>query len=308
MPYFDSTTGEMRDPDLYADVADHAAPAAPSPDERKPTESTPPAPPASAPAAGRLTPAAIAAMTAEQRDAWLEASREARKDPLHPINDERHPEHAAALAEFEAVVMGPADNPVLGELFEGGQIRPPGADALSPAPRPALPEGFEFDEGALVLAETEAHAMGAPPALIMEITDSLREVAEQAEARGVGWAPEDAEAELARRHGREGAVRVAENARLAYQTLLESEHPLIVQRVRELGAGWGDDPGVITLFGTVLYEALREGPITPAKEALLVRRAEREMQQDAAGRARAARAAQADQTPDDHIVSHGGRP
>jgi hypothetical protein len=78
--------------------------------------------------------------------------------------------------------------------------------------------------------------------------------------------------------------------------------------VRELGEGWGDDPGVIGLFGTVLYEALREGPITPAKEALLLRRAERERQAEAAGRARAAKAAKADETPDDHVVSHGGRP
>jgi hypothetical protein len=235
-------------------------------------------------------------------------------DPLHPLNDARHPDHEATVEKYLRLGMM-ADgkdyddeeaNPVLGEVFEGGQIRELGADALSPAPRPALPEGFAFDEGALVLAETEAHAMGAPPALIMTVTDSLREVAEQAEARGVGWAPEDAEAELARRHGREGAARVVENARVAYQTLLESQHPLIVQRVRELGEGWGDDPGVITLFGTVLYEALRQGPITPAKEALLLRRAERERQADAAGRARAAKAA--DETPEDHIVSHGGRP
>ena len=245
---------------------------------------------ASSPAVGRLTAATIAAMTQEQRDAWLEASREARKDERHPINDDRHPEHAAALAEFEAVIMGGRDNPVIGELFDGGQIRAPGADALSPSPRPTLPEGHEFDEGALVLAEIAAHAMGVRPSFIMEVTDRLAEVIEQTEQRGGGWAEADATAELARRHGRDGAARLMDNARLAYETLLESEHPLVVQRVRELGERLGNDPGIVTLFGTLVYEALSEGNITPAKEALILRRAAKGAKAEAAGRARAAQA------------------
>jgi hypothetical protein len=81
-------------------------------------------------------------------------------------------------------------------------------DALSPAPRPLLPDGHQWDEGALVLAEIEAHAMDARPSLVMEITDALAGVLEQAEHRGVGWSSDDAKAELARHHGPDGAARV----------------------------------------------------------------------------------------------------
>jgi hypothetical protein len=285
--------------DAYADAPDVPDPDVPSPDEPRPSAPPPSSPPTSTPGVGRLTAATIGAMTAEQREAWLEGNRQQRKDPLHPINDDRHPEHAAALAEFEAVIMGPADNPVLGEVFANGQIRPLDASALSPAPRPALPDGYAFDEPALVLAETEAHAMGARPSLIMEITDALAEIVEQAEHRGVGWSEADAAAELQRRYGRDGAARLADNARFAYQTLLESEHPLLVQRVRELGEAWGDDPGVIALFGTLVYQALTEGDVTPAKEALILRRAEKLAKAEAEGRARAAKTREDQDAEDD---------
>jgi hypothetical protein len=72
--------------------------------------------------------------------------------------------------------------------------------------------------------------------------------------------PLDVRAELERRHGRDGMARVVGNAQYAYHALLESEQPLLVQRVRELGDEWGEDPGVITLFGTLIFDALREGP------------------------------------------------
>jgi len=75
---------------------------------------------------------------------------------------------------------------------------------------------------------------------------------------------------------------------VAYETLLESEQPLVVQRVRELGEEWGDDPRVITLLGTLVYQALSEGPMTAAKEALILRRAEKQAKAEAEGRARAA--------------------
>jgi hypothetical protein len=34
---------------------------------------------------------------------------------------------------------------------------------------------------------------------------------------------------------------------------VESTHPLVVQRVRELAMDWGNDPQLIRLFGTVVY-------------------------------------------------------
>ena len=95
-------------------------------------------------------------------------------------------------------------------------------DALSLAPRPLLPDGYQWDEGALVLAGSK-RTRWARPSLVMEITDALAGVLEQAEHRGVGWSSDDAKAELARHHGPDGAARVIENARFAYETLLESE-------------------------------------------------------------------------------------
>jgi hypothetical protein len=317
-PYFNSDTGEMTggddlytEPELSAPLTEQDRQQQEDRARReaigtgkKPGEPSAPGQPAPAPS---LSPEAAKMRYGEILAASL-------SDPWHPLNNENSPDHARAVEEWLAVqermagrdAADPEQNPVIGELFNG-KIRAPGTDALSPAQRPALPEGHAFDEGALREAESAAHALGSRPSLVMEITDALASVVEQADARGVDWALDDAEAELVRRHGREGAVRVIENAKVAYQTLLALEQPRLVARVRELGEGWGDDPGVLTLFGTVLFEALREGPITPAKEALLLRRAEREMREDAAGHARAAKAAKDAETPDDHVVSQGGR-
>lgn len=137
--------------------------------------------------------------------------------------------------------------------------------------------------------------MGAQPSLVMEITDALAGVLEPAEHRGVGWSPDDAKAELARHHGHDGAARVIENARFAYDTLLESEQPLLVRRVRELAAAWGDDTGVITLFGTLVYDALRDGPIPAAKERLLLRAEARRANADAVRQASTAEARRAEE-------------
>jgi hypothetical protein len=293
MPYFNTETGAMQD-DPSTDVPEASAPAAQPAKtfsqklaERYGVQSSPAKASAIDDTVMRLDPLAARAE--------LEAMR---ADTTHPAWDVSHPAHELGEERYLALIMlergldprDPEQNPVIGELFDGGQIRAPGADALSPSPRPNLPEGYAFDEGALVLAEIQAHAMGARPSLIMEITDALAEVIEQTEARGGGWAEADGRAELVRRHGQDGAARLIDNAKVAYQTLLEAEHPLVVQRVRELGEVWGDDPGVITLFGTLIFDALSEGPVTPAKEALILRRTEKQAKAEAAGRARAAHA------------------
>jgi hypothetical protein len=172
-PYFNTETGELTGgDDLYTDVADHitepdrqqqedrarreAIGTGKKPTEPKPTE------PAERPEGFRDT-------SQFGREEYECIRIAALADPTHPLNDERHPAHQTTLEKYLRLGMmadgkdydDPEENEVIGELFAGGQIRPPGADALSPAPRPALPEGFAFDEGALVLAETEAHAMGA---------------------------------------------------------------------------------------------------------------------------------------------------
>ena len=111
--------------------------------------------------------------------------------------------------------------------------------------------------------------------------------------------PLDVRAELERRHGRDGMARVVGNAQYAYHALLESEQPLLVQRVRELGDEWGEDPGVITLFGTLIFDALREGPMTPAKHALLLRRDARQRKGEAAAQAAAAKRRQEEEAEGD---------
>jgi hypothetical protein len=204
-------------------------------------------------------------------------------DPTHPLNDERHPDHVATREKYLRLGMmadgkdydNPEHNRVLGELHDG-KIRELGADALSPAPRPVLPDGHEWDEGALVLGETEAHACGLPPHVVMQTTEGLARAIEAAEARGVEWTPELGEAELVRRFGREGAQRMADHARIAYETILESEHPLLVQRVKELARDYGDDPNVVAIFAS-LYTEITNAPMTPRLEAFLLRRSERVM-------------------------------
>ena len=47
---------------------------------------------------------------------------------------------------------------------------------------------------------------------------------------------------------------------------------------------------IITLFGKLFYDALSEEPVTPAKEALILRRTAKQAKAEAAGRARAAQA------------------
>ncbi len=263
----DPTTGEVRA------VID---PTAPSPAEPKPAEPTRESPDILTepqPGSPAAAHAALEAMLA---------------DKTHPAWDLSHPMHAEAQKQYLDLVMAergedaadPTVNKVIGEVFEGGRLRPPGAAALSPAPRPVLPEGHAWDEGALVLGEIEAHACGLAPHVVMQTTDELATVIES----GVEWSPELGEAELVRRHGREGAQQMADRARMAYETIIESEHPLLVQRVKELARDYGSDPNVVAIFAG-LYREITSAPMTPKLEALLLRRTERAMQAEAKARA-----------------------
>ena len=68
-----------------------------------------------------------------------------------------------------------------------------------------------------------------------------------------------------------------------------------MRRVGELAEAWGDDPGVITLFGTLVYDALRDGPIPAAKERLLLRAEARRANADTVRQASAAEARRAEE-------------
>ena len=213
-PFFNVETGELRDPDLYTDVPDASAP---SLDDV--TGATLPPRPSAAPAPRApawTIPPTMTAVDAKREHDRLRAEWIA--DPQHVLGDERHREHAQAVAHYLALGelaagRDPADGAeVLGEVFANGQIRAPGADALSPAPRPQLPEGHAWDESALRAAETEAHAMGMPSHFVMTVTDELATMIEQEGHRRAGWGCEDGLAELTRWYGTERAARVVANA------------------------------------------------------------------------------------------------
>jgi hypothetical protein len=280
-PYFNSETGALHDESADDHVADHVAP---TPDERKPAEPTKPAAPSEAPP---LKPGWPVLDTLEKIDAFRAGIP---GDPYHPARTDPELMEYCVVQEWRLSGQGTGEPAVLGELFEGGRMRPPGADALSPAPRPVLPEGNAWDERALVLGEIEAHACGLAPHVVMQTTDDLARVIEA----GVEWSAELGEAELIRRHGRDGAERMADRARQAYEIIVESEHPLLVRRVKELARDYGDDPNVVAIFAA-LYEQIRSAPPSPKLMALLERREHRLAQVDAAAHARRAKAQQAEE-------------
>lgn len=297
----------------YSDVTDHIAP---SPDDRTPVE---PKPTDAGPTITRertvQETVSITAMAPEDALAEYDRLHAAwGKDPA--LGDDRTPEGQAFLARLEALMMRgkgltPEENRVLLE-GHGWRSREPGAQALSPAPRPVLPEGHAFDEAALVLGETEAHAMNLAPHLVMTVTDELAGMVEQEEHRGAGWGYEDGMAELTRRFGSEGAARVAANAQWALEALAASEHALIGQRVAELAEGRPNDPHLIAILGVTIYEAIRNAPPSERLAALLGRREEQLARRDATGRhaasvARATEESEADAASNDALGQIGAQ-
>jgi hypothetical protein len=298
-PYFNAETGEMN-PDSADLSTDHIAPAEP---DRQAQEDR-----------ARRDRIGVGPQPAGDTDApdpdkspWLLLSPEfagarydeirtaAVADPLHPLRDDRSPDHERAVAEYlglqERMAGRNPDDPanpsnrVIGEQMAHTSIlRPPGADALSPAPRPELPEGHAWDEAALVEAEQEAQAMDLPPHLVMTATDELAAMVEQEEQRGAGWIFEDGMAELTRWFGTEGAARVAANAQWALEAVAGSERSRLRQGILALADGRPNDPHLIRTLGVTLYEAFRSAPPSERLAALLERREHRLAQREAAAR------------------------
>jgi hypothetical protein len=91
-----------------------------------------------------------------------------------------------------------------------------------------------------------------------------------------------------RRYGRDGAQQKADHARIAYQVILESEAPRVVESVKALGKDWGNDPRVIEAFAAI-FEAVQSAPMTPKLEALFLRRDARLRTAEDAARAEGAK-------------------
>jgi hypothetical protein len=302
-PYFNTLDGSMNpeSDDLTTEPYLTEPVTPPPPPSRIGLGPAPPAPEKPKDAAGSAAPPLKPGWPALDTLEQIEAFRAGIPgDPYHPAHGDFELMDYVARREWELSgkpvnAAGQPIDPETGEpgereVFANGQLRAKDADALSPAMRPALPEGsgMQWDEAALQAAETEAHACGLPSHTVMTVTAELTTAVEQAEARGVEWSAELGGAELVRRHGREGAQELADRARIAYQTIveLETEAPRLVHRVRELGRDWGDDPNVTETFAAILTEIQNAAP-SARLEALLLRRTERAMRAEAKANAEA---------------------
>jgi hypothetical protein len=118
----------------------------------------------------------------------------------------------------------------------------------------------------------------------METTRELTRVVEQAAATGTGWSAHQGATELVRLYGRDGAQRLADDARNGYQLIMGTQHPRLAQQVKAFAEAWGNDPGVLKIFRDV-YAAFKSAPPTDAMAMLNGRRAEQERAEAAAMRA-----------------------
>lgn len=294
MPYFNTTTGEMHDGDLYQDTPDAIASGPPPAPTPSPTPS--PTPRADA-TVGRLTPQAIAQMTQEQRDAWLERSREARKDPHHPTRDDRHPEHAAALEEFYAVTMGGAAHPPVLEVFANGQSRHPDAEAdgMQFATLPEAPEGRPWDP----IARDGLQALAKDTPGVAEAVDHGYRVVADAQ-RLVDARVKHSDQTYARLleerwpHPATQDVHL-DNARYVLEVLGADDEPWTRALADHLDALWAWDPRVPIFLAERVYPVLRDAPVGPLVGEMLLRAGATWSAREAEGRARAA---QAQQTPE----------
>ncbi len=304
-PYF-SDQGEMdpESPDLLTGATAAPEPAAGEP-KPAPASETPDAPTSPQPG----SPAAAAIEVERIRSMSL-------ADPSHPLRDPSHPLHEAAVEDYLHLTMlaegkdadNPEDNPELGELFEGGRIRPrdAAAEATALAALPAPPPGHTWDpniHGAvLALAQDTPGVRDAQEALYPVVA-----AAAALASRGVVM-DDEAWARPLEEHAGATYDEYIERADYVLELLASDDEPAIQELAQQLAVLRWWDARVVIALAEKAYPALRDGTPGPLVTEMLLRNGERWARGQSAARARAAKAAKADETPEDRVVSTGGRP
>ena len=318
-PYFNNETGAMDpdSPDLVTGATERPAELDRQQQEdraRREAIGTGKQPGEPKPADPGLTPEAAQARSDATRAAAL-------NDPTHPLNDERHPDHARTLQQYlddgmRAAGKDPSsatDNPEIGELHDGKILRP---EDNPPVRIPQLSEdaraafGLDPAEAGAVVEHQEAlvdlsDQSGMPryhvEGLIQDVGAAMEDLARDDDAD----TPEAGLADLVRLEG--GRARsIINDAQQLVQLLHDSGQPNLVAAADDLVAT-SNHPRVL-IGAARLYQELKNLPPQGPWEQILLGRGTTWAQQQAAAATRAEQNATADQTPDDHIVVRHGRP
>jgi hypothetical protein len=194
------------------------------------------------------------------------------------------------------------------EVFANGQLRTKDAEAEATrmATLPAPPAGHQWDQN----THQALIALGEDTPLTQDaIADGYVVVAQAQEIVSRGVVSDDLtwERPLTEHWGPNHDERV-DHAAYALELLAADDEPAIQRAAEWIGALWEWDARVVIFLADRVYPALRDGTPGPLVTEMLMRSGTRWAQGQAAAKARAAKAAKADEMLDDHIVSYGGRP
>ncbi|MGH7731551.1 MAG: hypothetical protein ACRENJ_09930 [Candidatus Eiseniibacteriota bacterium] len=307
MPYFNAESGALNDPMAEAELAAEQAEQQQGDRERrdaigsgkKPAEPGP----ASEPDAGSFTLPDLS--TPEKYQAFI---TEYTSDDYHPMR--RDDAYGQALAHHFALagsrLSGHTDGEeVLGTLHDARILAPEDhppvrVTALSETAQAAgltwVPDQVEALCG---IADDSGVARYHMEQLFAEVGAG----AEEEVASGTSY--EAGVQALVRTEGAGRAAHMINEARDLVEHLRESGMPELVAAAEDLEM-LSNNPRVIRA-AAAFYQELKTLPPQGPWEQLLLGGGAKWAKQQAAAKARAAKAAQADQTPPDHIVTYGGR-
>lgn len=234
-------------------------------------------------------------------------------DPYHPLHSN------LALAEHYAQAVSrlsghDGGEEVIGTLYPDGRLLRP--EEHPPVKIPPLSEAareaFALDpaEAEAVVEHQEtlvglADASGLPryhvESLVQDVAAGMEALAGAPEIDS----PEHGRAELARLEGGR-AESIIRDAQALVQVLHESGNPNLIAAAEDL-IDTSNHPGVL-IGAARLYQELKNLPPQGPWAELLLGAGTKWAQQQSAAKARAAKAAKDDETPDDFVVSAGGRP
>lgn len=292
-PYFNVETGALNDPDhIYTDSPDVA--------------NTPS--PGTTPNVPRLETAPAHVIVSDP----LAATAELKKmldDKTHPLHDQGHPAYEHAVKRYLEFVMlerglnplDPEQNPVLGEVFANGQIRPLEAEApgMELATRPEAPGGRQWDP----IAHDGLGALSKDTPLLAQAVDAGYPVVVEAQRL--------ADAKV-RHSDRTYAQLLAaawpnpathdvhlDHAEYVLDVLAADDESWTQALAARLDELWEWDPRVPIFLAERVYPVLRDAAVGPLVGEMLMRAGAKWSAREAEGRARAAKVAAAQAAEDD---------